>query len=125
MLTAAGKEAAEAIFNDPDKVKFVNFAIELCQALEAAKPNASPVVIGSSLVTLGPDGRKAAELDGRALGEIHKAKKIDPSSHQQVWDEVVLDSLVLQRVREQRQWIAANPVGAGSEPPAPGTPPQP
>lgn len=125
MLDAAGKEAAEAIFNDPKKVKYLQYAIELCQALEDAKPGATPLVVGSSLVTLGPDGRKATELDGRALGEIHKAKKIDPVTHQQVWDELVLDSLVLQRVREQRQWLAANPVGVGTEPPSPGTPPTP
>lgn len=128
MLTPEGKAFAESVFNSPARRENLAYALALCEALEAAKPGATAALVGSSIVTLGPDGRKAVELDGRALAEIHLAKEVDPVTHEEEWVAPVIDSLVLQRVREQRQWLKAQGFtgdAAGAEPPAPGNPPQP
>lgn len=125
MLNDEGKALAEAIFNDPDSRANLVYALAVMRALGIAKPGAPAMLVGGSLVTLGPDGRKATELDGRALAEIHRAKQMNPTTHEEEWDEAVLDSLVLQRIRTQRQWLAAQGQAGGTEPPAPGSPPQP
>lgn len=122
-LTSAGKEAVDRIFNDPKKVANLDYALALCEALDAAKPNATPQIVGSSLVTLGIDGRKVVSLLSQSWQAINRRNKPDGTPNKEVEDAVVL-----MWVRQMRQFIAKNaPPTAGepAEPVPPALPPLP